>query len=93
MTTSSSGTSSSAEPVPPTETLTGATTPADPAILEHTVLGAPPWVTVDPYLFCVHHDDASHDRSPQPTLPGDIVRQQDLNFRLLGYRHDRRALE
>ena len=32
--------------------------PAEPAILEQTVLGAPPWVTVDPFLFCVHHDDA-----------------------------------
>jgi quercetin 2,3-dioxygenase len=32
--------------------------PAAPAILEQTALGAPPWVTVDPFLFCVHHDDA-----------------------------------
>jgi redox-sensitive bicupin YhaK (pirin superfamily) len=28
------------------------------AILEQTALGAPPWVTLDPFLFCVHHDDA-----------------------------------
>jgi redox-sensitive bicupin YhaK (pirin superfamily) len=28
------------------------------AILEQVPLGAPPWVTVDPFLFCVHHDDA-----------------------------------
>jgi quercetin 2,3-dioxygenase len=27
------------------------------AILEQTALGAPPWVTVDPFLFCVHHLD------------------------------------
>ena len=57
MTTFTSATTSSPEPVPPNETLT-ASPPAEPAILEHTVLGAPPWVTVDPYLFCVHHDDA-----------------------------------
>jgi redox-sensitive bicupin YhaK (pirin superfamily) len=31
---------------------------ADSAILDQTALGAPPWVTVDPFLFCVHHDDA-----------------------------------
>jgi quercetin 2,3-dioxygenase len=31
---------------------------AQSAILEQTALGAPPWVTVDPFLFCVHHDDA-----------------------------------
>jgi redox-sensitive bicupin YhaK (pirin superfamily) len=31
---------------------------AGSAILEQTPLGAPPWVTVDPFLFCVHHDDA-----------------------------------
>jgi quercetin 2,3-dioxygenase len=30
----------------------------EPAILEETALGSPPWVTVDPFLFCVHHDDA-----------------------------------
>jgi quercetin 2,3-dioxygenase len=28
------------------------------SILEQTQLGSPPWVTVDPFLFCVHHDDA-----------------------------------
>src|SRR5687768_16128062 len=32
--------------------------PAAPAIIQQRPLGAPPWVTVDPYLFCVHHDDA-----------------------------------
>jgi quercetin 2,3-dioxygenase len=28
------------------------------AILSQRPLGAPPWATVDPFLFCVHHDDA-----------------------------------
>ena len=28
------------------------------AIIQQRPLGAPPWVTVDPFLFCVHHDDA-----------------------------------
>ena len=27
-------------------------------ILAKVPLGAPPWPTVDPFLFCVHHDDA-----------------------------------
>jgi redox-sensitive bicupin YhaK (pirin superfamily) len=27
-------------------------------VLEAAPLGAPPWVTLDPFLFCVHHDDA-----------------------------------
>jgi redox-sensitive bicupin YhaK (pirin superfamily) len=28
------------------------------AILSQRPLGAPPWVTLDPFLFCVHHVDA-----------------------------------
>jgi redox-sensitive bicupin YhaK (pirin superfamily) len=28
------------------------------AILSQRALGAPPWATVDPFLFCVHHLDA-----------------------------------
>ena len=28
------------------------------SILQRRALGSPPWVTVDPFLFCVHHDDA-----------------------------------
>jgi len=28
------------------------------AILSRQPLGAPPWATTDPFLFCVHHDDA-----------------------------------
>jgi quercetin 2,3-dioxygenase len=31
---------------------------ASSSILDQRALGAPPWVTVDPFLFCVHHDDA-----------------------------------
>lgn len=27
-------------------------------VLSVTPLGAPPWPTVDPFLFCVHHEDA-----------------------------------
>ncbi len=30
---------------------------ADP-VLELAPLGTPPWPTLDPFLFCVHHDDA-----------------------------------
>ena len=28
------------------------------AVVSKLVLGAPPWPTFDPFLFCVHHDDA-----------------------------------
>lgn len=31
---------------------------SDKTILQQFVLGAPPWPTVDPFLFCVHHKDA-----------------------------------
>ena len=35
------------------------TTPAPgPVVLQIAKLGAPPWATQDPFLFCVHHDDA-----------------------------------
>jgi quercetin 2,3-dioxygenase len=27
-------------------------------VLDVAPLGAPPWATLDPFLFCVHHDDA-----------------------------------
>jgi quercetin 2,3-dioxygenase len=30
----------------------------DDAVLSVIPLGAPPWPTFDPFLFCVHHDDA-----------------------------------
>ncbi len=32
--------------------------PQEPVILTQRAIGAPPWATVDPFLFCVHHDDA-----------------------------------
>jgi quercetin 2,3-dioxygenase len=53
-------TSSSVQPPskPATDRPDGASSGAQPSILEQTALGAPPWVTVDPFLFCVHHDDA-----------------------------------
>jgi redox-sensitive bicupin YhaK (pirin superfamily) len=39
-------------------TPTAPTAPAPRVVLETVALGAPPWATVDPFLFCVHHDDA-----------------------------------
>ena len=37
-------------------------------------LGAPPWPTLDPFLFCVHHDDAyprgTADMAPAASLAG-----------------------
>jgi len=46
----------------------------EPAILEQRPLGAPPWVTVDPFLFCVHHDDAypagNAELGPDASLAG-----------------------
>ncbi len=35
------------------------------AILATQPLGAPPWPTLDPFLFCVHHNDAYPSGSPQ----------------------------
>ncbi|WP_428263935.1 pirin family protein [Haliangium sp.] len=44
------------------------------AILESIPLGAPPWATVDPFLFCVHHVDdypAGDDKmGPRASLAG-----------------------
>jgi quercetin 2,3-dioxygenase len=44
------------------------------AILDQRPLGAPPWATVDPYLFCVHHLDAypagNADLGPAAALGG-----------------------
>jgi len=31
---------------------------SDKTILQQFPLGAPPWPTIDPFLFCVHHKDA-----------------------------------
>ena len=39
-------------------------TPNDP-VVEIAPLGAPPWPTLDPFLFCVHHDDAYPAGNPQ----------------------------
>ena len=39
-------------------------TPASSALLEVFALGAPPWPTFDPFLFCVHHDDAYPPGNP-----------------------------
>ncbi len=38
----------------------GAPAPPDPVdrVLEVRALAGPPWQTADPFLFCVHHDDA-----------------------------------
>jgi hypothetical protein len=32
--------------------------PIEDPVLDVSPLGAPPWKTQDPFLFCVHHDDA-----------------------------------
>ena len=49
------------------------------AILERFPLGAPPWRTLDPFLFCVHHLDAypSGDGNfrPNTTLAGRTIGQ------------------
>lgn len=43
-------------------------------VLETAKLGAPPWVTVDPFLFCVHHLDAypagNEQMGPAASLAG-----------------------
>jgi hypothetical protein len=43
-------------------------------ILQTLPLGNPPWVTADPFLFCVHHDDAypagNEHQGPQASLDG-----------------------
>ncbi|HMR06896.1 MAG TPA: pirin family protein [Polyangiaceae bacterium] len=48
-------------------------------ILETVALGAPPWPTVDPFLFCVHHRDAypagNADFGPAESLAGRNIGQ------------------
>lgn len=64
---------------------TRATTPgiamADSSILEVILLGNPPWPTLDPFLFCVHHNDAypagNEQLGPQAPLSG---RQIGMDF-------------
>jgi redox-sensitive bicupin YhaK (pirin superfamily) len=36
----------------------------EPALIEAFALGAPPWKTFDPFLFCVHHVDAYPTGNP-----------------------------
>lgn len=52
----------------------------DPFV-DMTTLGAPPWPTEDPFLFCVHHDDdyprANADFGPAASLDG---RQMGRDF-------------
>jgi quercetin 2,3-dioxygenase len=48
-------------------------------ILQTLPLGSPPWVTADPFLFCVHHDDqypAGNDHmGPEASLDGRNIGQ------------------
>jgi redox-sensitive bicupin YhaK (pirin superfamily) len=46
-------------------------TASDGVVLEQVKLGAPPWKTFDPFLFCVHHRDAYPAGNAQlgPTQP------------------------
>ncbi|WP_257448331.1 pirin family protein [Archangium lipolyticum] len=48
-------------------------------ILQTLPLGSPPWVTADPFLFCVHHDDqypAGNDHmGPAASLDGRNIGQ------------------
>jgi redox-sensitive bicupin YhaK (pirin superfamily) len=43
-------------------------------VLETAPLGNPPWPTIDPFLFCVHHDDAypagNEQMGPDTSLAG-----------------------
>jgi hypothetical protein len=49
------------------------------AILKVLQLGAPPWPTLDPFLFCVHHDDAypagNEAMGPAASLAGRDIGQ------------------
>ncbi len=54
------------------------------AVLEILSLGAPPWRTFDPFLFCVHHDDGypkANDRfGPDAPLTGRHIGQDFANI-------------
>ena len=50
-----------------------------PVVFETFVLGRPPWPTMDPFLFCVHH----HDDYPSGTEAMGLTREQ-LDGRRLG---------
>ncbi len=47
---------------------------SDDAVITVRPLGAPPWETADPFLFCVHHDDAyprgNDVQGPEGSLAG-----------------------
>ena len=45
--------------------------PAVDAVVRELPLGSPPWPTQDPFLFCVHHDDAypAGDGQLAPAVP------------------------
>jgi redox-sensitive bicupin YhaK (pirin superfamily) len=55
-----SGPAPSAEPGRRTASHAATGTPGNDPVLSLLELGAPPWPTFDPFLFCVHH----HDRYP-----------------------------
>lgn len=48
--------------------------PVNSAIIDQRPLGSPPWVTVDPFLFCVHHVDqypaGNEQMGPAESLAG-----------------------
>jgi redox-sensitive bicupin YhaK (pirin superfamily) len=52
-------------------------------LLEVVPLGGPPWVTADPFLFCVHHVDAypaaNADLGPAASLAGRSIGQDFAN--------------
>lgn len=49
------------------------------AVVRSFPLGAPPWPTLDPFLFCVHHRDhypaATEDMGPAASLEGRMIGQ------------------
>lgn len=53
--------------------------PSAAAVLAVRPLGAPPWETADPFLFCVHHDDAypraNGQLGPDASLAGRAIGQ------------------
>ena len=56
---------------------------ADDVILQTVPLGAPPWPTIDPFLFCVHHVDAYPSGNlhlgPDAPLGGRTIGQDFAN--------------
>lgn len=52
--------------------------PVIDVVQQRVALGAPPWPTIDPFLFCVHHDDA------YPVANGDFGPCGGLSGRQLG---------